>query len=444
MASGTLYTYKGNFRAYKALIAAQYAGASVKVSPDFVFGETNKSEAFLKKFPLGKVPAFESSKGLCITESNAIAFYVANAQLRGQTDEQKAQVLQWLSFADNEILPASCTWVFPCLGIMKQDKQALKRAKDDVKSALDVLNKYLLNNTYLVGERVTLADIGVACTLLHLYQYVLDPSFRCNFVSLLFLKISIIYCIPIMQSIIHLFCWKKNVNRWFTTIINQPQVKAVIGEFKMCDKQAEPQEPAKPQQGQQQQKQGGGGKKEQGGGKKQKQAAKEPEPAPAKEEEEDEETPVVETGFVMDSFKKVYSNEDVDVSIPWFWERFEPENYSIWFGEYKYNEELSKVFMSCNLITGMFQRLDRMRKFSFGSVCLFGTDNDSTISGVWVWQGQDLAFERSEDTKVDYETYTWSKLDPSNEEHKKLINSYFAWTATDKKGRKFNQGKIFK
>lgn len=50
-----LYTYPENFRAYKALIAAQYSGANLKVAPSFVFGETNKSEAFLKKFPLGKV-----------------------------------------------------------------------------------------------------------------------------------------------------------------------------------------------------------------------------------------------------------------------------------------------------------------------------------------------------------------------------------------------------
>lgn len=51
----TLYTYPDNFRAYKALIAAQYSGAKVTVAADFVFGETNKSEAFLKKFPTGKV-----------------------------------------------------------------------------------------------------------------------------------------------------------------------------------------------------------------------------------------------------------------------------------------------------------------------------------------------------------------------------------------------------
>lgn len=50
-----LYTYPENFRAYKALIAAQYSGTDVKVAPNFVFGETNKSEDFLKKFPAGKV-----------------------------------------------------------------------------------------------------------------------------------------------------------------------------------------------------------------------------------------------------------------------------------------------------------------------------------------------------------------------------------------------------
>lgn len=51
-----------------------------------------------------------------------------------------------------------------------------------------------------------------------------------------------------------------------------------------------------------------------------------------------------------------------------------------------------QVFMSCNLISGMFQRLDKMRKAAFASVCLFGMENDSSISGIWVWRGHDLAF----------------------------------------------------
>ena len=58
-----------------------------------MFGETNKSAEFLKKFPLGKVPAFEGSDGLILTESNAIAYYVANDELRGGSDTTaRAQV----------------------------------------------------------------------------------------------------------------------------------------------------------------------------------------------------------------------------------------------------------------------------------------------------------------------------------------------------------------
>ncbi|XP_055610604.1 elongation factor 1-gamma-like [Uranotaenia lowii] len=78
--AGTLYTYLDNFRVYKALIAALLP--SSLVSPNFVFGETNKSADFLKKFPFGKVPAFETADGKVLTESNAIAYYVWNEQLR--------------------------------------------------------------------------------------------------------------------------------------------------------------------------------------------------------------------------------------------------------------------------------------------------------------------------------------------------------------------------
>lgn len=48
--------------------------------------------------------------------------------------------------------------------------------------------------------------------------------------------------------------------------------------------------------------------------------------------------------------------------------------------------------MSCNLISGMYQRLDTMRKGAFASACIFGEDNNNTISGIWIWRGQDLVF----------------------------------------------------
>merc|ERR1711890_193043 len=69
------------------------------------FGQTNASEDFLKKFPLGKVPAFEDSTGVCLSESNAIAYYVSNDTLRGTNPVDQALILQYLEFADNEVLP---------------------------------------------------------------------------------------------------------------------------------------------------------------------------------------------------------------------------------------------------------------------------------------------------------------------------------------------------
>uniref|UniRef100_A0A2K5WFD9 Uncharacterized protein n=1 Tax=Macaca fascicularis TaxID=9541 RepID=A0A2K5WFD9_MACFA len=215
MAAGTLYTYPENWRAFKALIAAQYSGAQVRVlsaPPHFHFGQTNRTPEFLRKFPAGKVPAFEGDDGFCVFESNAIAYYVSNEELQGSTPEAAAQVVQWVSFADSDIVPPASTWVFPILGIMHHNKQATENAKEEVRRILGLLDAHLKTRTFLVGERVTLADITVVCTLLWLYKQVLEPSFRQAF---------------------------PNTNRWFLTCINQPQFRAVLGEVKLCEKMAQ-------------------------------------------------------------------------------------------------------------------------------------------------------------------------------------------------------------
>ena len=109
--------------------------------------------------------------------------------------------------------------------------------------------------------------------------------------------------------------------------------------------------------------------------------------------------------FDLEEWKRFYSNNDEPESVAWFWEHFDHENYSIWRGDYKYNDELTMVFMSCNLIGGMFQRLDKLNKNAFASVCLFGQNNDSSISGIWVFKGHELAFELDDNWQVDYEGY---------------------------------------
>ena len=55
---------------------------------------------------------------------------MANSQLRGTGDVNTALVQQYVNFADNEILPACCTWTFPTLGIMQYNKQVSRNCSE--------------------------------------------------------------------------------------------------------------------------------------------------------------------------------------------------------------------------------------------------------------------------------------------------------------------------
>merc|ERR1719244_1611557 len=305
---------------------------------------------------------------------------------------------------------------------MHFNKQATEQAKEEMKKVLAVLNQHLQTRTFLVGERVSLADISVACALLWAYKQVLEPAFRQPF---------------------------PNVTRWFATCVNQPQFKAVLGEVKMCEKMA--QFDAKKFGEMQPKKENAQAKKEK--------KKEEKKPAPAEDDMDETEMAMAaepktkdpfadmpKSAFIMDEFKRTYSNADtLTVALPYFWEHFDRAGYSIWYCEYLYPTELTKIFMSANLIGGMYQRLEKLRKNAFASMCLFGKDNDSSISGIWFWRGQNLAFELCQDWQIDYESYSWRKLDPDSEECKTLVKEYFMWEGEFKHvGKPFNQGKIYK
>lgn len=215
MVVGTLHSFENNFRSLKILLAAKYSGKEVKLSDQFELGQTNKTPEFLAKFPLGKVPALDlpewvmsrqegrPSQGL--TESNAIAYYVANDALRGgHEDIERARVLQWMFFADNELVPAVFNYLFPLLGLLPEAKST---AKPELCSLLKVLNDYLQDRVYLVGETITLADLTVASSLIPLFQHGLDESDRKPFVHLV---------------------------RWFETVVRKKASEAVIGKFEFC------------------------------------------------------------------------------------------------------------------------------------------------------------------------------------------------------------------
>lgn len=145
--------------------------------------------------------------------STAIAYFVANEQLRGKSFWKQAQVFQWVSIVERAILPAfnelKCLWTS---GQSARDPDEMSN-RYAIKALMRVLNQHLSNRTFFVGEHVSLADIVVFNHLLILYGDSVESSERSQLMS-----------------------WDEllNLNRWFNNMLNQPQVFSILPNFKLA------------------------------------------------------------------------------------------------------------------------------------------------------------------------------------------------------------------
>ncbi|KAJ2437658.1 Elongation factor 1-gamma, partial [Coemansia sp. RSA 2337] len=201
---GTLNGPMANSRNYKVRVVAQFLGLELNTTPDFVMNVDNKTEEYIAKFPTGKVPAFEGANDFKLVDSSAIAYYVAsqagsNSPLLGQTAEETAEILQYMFFAEADFMPALAGTVYPLLGYMPNVKPSQTYSEEQLFRFLGVLDTILLTKTFLVGERITIADVAFTCDLAMAYTTYLTLEDRKKF---------------------------RNVTRYFKTMINQPAFKA--------------------------------------------------------------------------------------------------------------------------------------------------------------------------------------------------------------------------
>ncbi|KZS88265.1 glutathione S-transferase C-terminal-like protein [Sistotremastrum niveocremeum HHB9708] len=193
---------------------AALAGLKLDISPDYVHFQTNKTDAFKEKFPSGRVPCLEGKDGLWLFESIAITRYIANlapeAHLLGRTPKETALVDQWVSFASHEIAFNNNQsflmvhhWIKPYVKAIDQEFRTRQLR------SLATLESHLESHTFLVGERITIADITV--------------------VSILQRAFSVIFDKPTREA-------HPNIVRFYETVVNQPAVKDIFGETEYIDK----------------------------------------------------------------------------------------------------------------------------------------------------------------------------------------------------------------
>ncbi|KAK4120529.1 glutathione S-transferase [Parathielavia appendiculata] len=185
---GRLYSYPNSYRVQRLHAIAAINGLTLEDAPDFQMGVTNRTPEFLAKFPLGKVPAFESGDGTFhLTEGQAIARYVAESghgagQLLGGDDPRtRALVEQWSCFAAQELESNITPLLVMCLyKLVPYDEARYAYHVGGFERAVKRLEVAVQGGRrkFLVGEQLTLADIMVAGVLQMASRLVLDKEMR--------------------------------------------------------------------------------------------------------------------------------------------------------------------------------------------------------------------------------------------------------------------------
>jgi len=130
---------------------------------DIVRGET-RTPGFLRLNPTGKIPVLELDDGRCLSESNAILFYLAQGSDYWPTDVwEQAEVLRWMNFEQYSHEPNIATPRFWLTHLgLNEERRALLPAKQDLgRQALALMEDHLAHHAWLVGERYTIADIAL-------------------------------------------------------------------------------------------------------------------------------------------------------------------------------------------------------------------------------------------------------------------------------------------
>lgn len=335
---------------------------------------------------------------------------LTDAKLTGKNATENALVLKWMSFANLEVLPALAKTFLPLVGRAPYNKKQVEEGYAALKPLEAVLETRLLEFTYLVGERLSVADLFTAALLVRGFENLYGAE------------------------------WRKahpGVTRWFKTVISSKYLVEFLGKFEFREKPVEFVPPKK--------------EKKEAAPKAAKAPKAEKPKAPAAETEDEPAAapkpkhPLELLGRLsipIDEWKRTYSNKETrEEAIPWFWDNLNTEEWSLWKVAFKYNDELTLTFMSNNQIGGFFNRLSASTKYMFGCMVVYGENNNNGIIGAFMVRGQD--FKPAFDVAPDWESYSYEKLDPTSEADKKFFNNMLAWDEPVE-GKEIADGKVFK
>lgn len=162
----TLHCFGESGNAYKAALALELSGlAWAPVWVDF-FGGAARSDGFRADLnPMGEVPVLvDDTTGMRLSQSGAIMDYVAGLSgiLSADTPDGRREILRWMLWDNHKLSGAVGTvrFLMNFVPEAKRPEAVIAFLQARLRSAYGVLDAHLADRPWIVGDAVTIADLG--------------------------------------------------------------------------------------------------------------------------------------------------------------------------------------------------------------------------------------------------------------------------------------------
>ena len=155
------------------LLLAHLGRAYERVEVDTLKGGSRTPE-FLARNPNGRIPVLELDDGVCLAESNAILFYLAEGSRFLPSDRlARALTLQWMFFeqySHEPFIAVARHWI-QHLEMTEAQRRELPARQEGGRAALGVMEHCLGSTDWFGGEAMSIADVA-----LYAYTHVADEG----------------------------------------------------------------------------------------------------------------------------------------------------------------------------------------------------------------------------------------------------------------------------
>ncbi len=156
-------TESGN--AYKVRLILSLLELDYKtIQYDVTKGETRTEDYLSNINKNGRIPVLQFEDGRLLAESNAILYYMAQDTKYFPTDTwQQAKIMEWLCFEQysHEPFVAVAKFILTMLPKDTPRRAEIPTLHEKGYAALQIMEDALVENDYLVGDSMTIADIAL-------------------------------------------------------------------------------------------------------------------------------------------------------------------------------------------------------------------------------------------------------------------------------------------